>query len=99
VESAGAAAVVAQVVGRRHREGVLEPREGPPLLHLADEDGDHELVLLGELGRHDVRVSTVGRLKVVVDDMIDHVVRVTADHSAVVDLVGDLAAGHAWSSG
>jgi hypothetical protein len=35
----------------------------------------------------------------VVDDMIDHVVRVIVDHSAVVDLVRDLAAGHAWSSG
>jgi hypothetical protein len=62
--------------GRHHREGkgVLNPWEGPHLLLLADEDGHRELLLLGELGRHDVWLAKVGRLEVVVDDMVDHVV-------------------------
>jgi hypothetical protein len=59
---------------RRHREyqSVRELRERPPLLLLllADEDGDGELLLLGELGRHLVGLATVGGLKIVVDDMV-----------------------------
>jgi hypothetical protein len=78
----------------RHREdqGVVEPREHPLLLLLSDEDGHCELLLLGELRRHDELLAKVGRLEVVVDDMVDHVVRVVVDHPAVVDLARDLAA-------
>jgi hypothetical protein len=54
---------------RRHRQnqGVRELREGPqfcpPLLLLADKDGDGELLLLGELGRHLVDLTAVLGLK------------------------------------
>jgi hypothetical protein len=64
----------------------------PPLLLLADEDGVGELLLLGELGRHLVDLAAVSGLKIVVDDMVDHVVCVIADHPAIVYLAGDLAA-------
>jgi hypothetical protein len=43
-------------------------------------------------GRHDVGLAAVGRLEVVVDDMIDHIVHVVTDHPAILDLAGDLAA-------
>jgi hypothetical protein len=62
----------------------------PPLL-LADEDGDGELLLLGELGRHLVGLAAIGGLKIVGDDMVDHVVHVIADHTAIVYLARDLA--------
>jgi hypothetical protein len=81
---------------RRHREnqGVRElgerPQLRPPLLLLADEDGDGELLLLGELGRHLEDLAAVDGLKIVVDDMI-HVVYVVTDHPAVVYLAGYLA--------
>jgi hypothetical protein len=78
--------------GQRHREGegVLKLEEGPLLL-LADEDGHRELLLLSELGRYDDRLAKLGRLEVVVHDVVDHVIRIVADHPAVVDLTGDLA--------
>jgi hypothetical protein len=65
---------------RRHGkdQGVIEPREGPPLLLLTDEDDHRELLLLGELGRHDERQAKVGSLEVVVDDVVDHVISVSS---------------------
>jgi hypothetical protein len=76
--------------GRRHqeRQGVRELWKRPPLLLLADEDRDGEL-LLGELERELEGLATVGGLEVVVDDMVHHVV---TDHPAIVDLAEDLAA-------
>jgi hypothetical protein len=93
-ECAAAASAVAQAVvaAPPRNQSVRELRERPPLLLLADEDGDSELLLLGELGRHLVGLAAFGSLKIVVDDMVDHVVCVIADHPAVVYLAGDLSA-------
>jgi hypothetical protein len=79
---------------RHHREyqSVRELRERPPILLHPNEDGDGELLLLGELGRHLVGLAMVGGLKIVVDDMVDHVIYVIADHAAIVYLARDLAA-------
>jgi hypothetical protein len=45
-----AASAVAQAEGAvpPRGQGIRKPRKGPPLLLLADEDGDGELLLLGE---------------------------------------------------
>jgi hypothetical protein len=73
-----------------HREyqSVCELRECPHVLLLTDEDGDDELLLLGELRRHLVGLATVGGLKIVVH----HVVYVVADHPAIVYMAEDLTA-------
>jgi hypothetical protein len=79
-----AASAVAYAVGAvpprgpGHRQAPGRP-SSVRLLLLADEDGDGELLLLGELGRDLKGLATVGGLKVV-------------DHPAIVDLAGDLAA-------
>jgi hypothetical protein len=41
---------------------------------------------------HLVGLAAVGGLKIVVDDMVDHVVCVVADHPTIIYLPGDLAA-------
>jgi hypothetical protein len=46
----------------------------------------------GELERDLKGLATIGGLKVVVDDMLNHVVRLVMDHSAIIGLTGDLAA-------
>jgi hypothetical protein len=61
-------------------------------LLLADEDRDGELLLLGELRREFEGLTTVSGLEILVDDMVNHDVCVIADHPAIVDLAGDLAA-------
>jgi hypothetical protein len=90
VECAAAQAVVA--APRRQYQSVRELWERPTILLLADEDSNGELLLLGELGRHLVGLATVGGLKIVVDDMVDHIVCIIMDHLGIVYLVGDLAA-------
>jgi hypothetical protein len=74
------------------RELQEHPHLCPPLLLLTDEDGDGELLLLGELGRHLVGLAAVGGLKIVVDDMVDHLAYVIVDYPVIVYLARDLAA-------
>jgi hypothetical protein len=76
-------------------EGVVDAWEGPLLLLGADDDGHHELLLLGELGR-DVKVlAKLGCAEVVVRGVADHVIGVIVDHPTVVDQARDLA-GDPW---